>query len=177
MVGIFVDQHMREQTRSRPATFDRAAWQRGLREAIAARAGHPWAHNAVHDESTGDVFQFFGHILAQPPQLAAALGTGCIAGGQFDLHARNVIGDRLALRFIDRCVLWQAQSGGQSGDGDLAHLQRQLQLLRCLRRWPKPMGALASQLMPQLRDQNRLRLHFGQQKCGECPQFRRVFRE
>ena len=36
------------------------------------------------------------------------------------------------------------------------------------------MGPLASQLMPQLRDQNRLRLHFGQQKCGERPQFRRV---
>ena len=64
----------------------------------------------------------------------------------------------------------------KGGDGDLTHLQRQLQLLGCLGRRPEPMSATARQLVPQLRDQNRLRLHFGQQKCDEHPQFRRVLR-
>ena len=79
VIGILIDQHMGEKTRSRPAPFDRAAWQRGLGEAIAARTGHPGPHDAVHDKAAGDVFQFFGHILAQPAQLAAALGTLCAA--------------------------------------------------------------------------------------------------
>ena len=39
------------------------------------------------------------------------------------------------------------------------------------------MSAMACQLVPQLRDQHRLRLQFGQQKCGERPQFNGVFRQ
>ena len=128
VICVFVDQHMGQQTGPGSATFDRAAWQWGLREAIAARAGHPWAHNAVHDEAAGDVFQFLGHILAQQAQLTAAIGAGRVAGGQFDHHARNMIGDRLALGFVGGGILRQAQLGGQRGDGDLARLQGQLQL-------------------------------------------------
>ena len=132
MIGIFVDQHMGQQAGSGSATLDRAAWQRGLREAIAARAGHSWAHDAVHDEASGHIFQLLGHIFAQPAQFAAAIIAGRVAGGQLDLHARDMIGDRLALGFVGGCIIGLAKLCGQSGNGDLAHLQRQLQLLGCL---------------------------------------------
>ena len=134
MVGIFVDQHMSEQSRSRPAALDRAAWQRSLREAIAARAGQARAHDAVHDKATGDIFQFLGHIFTQAAQFAAAMGADRVAGCQLDLHARNVIGDRLALGLVGGCIIRQTQLGRHCGDGDLAHLQGQLQLLGRLRR-------------------------------------------
>ena len=39
------------------------------------------------------------------------------------------------------------------------------------------MGAMARQLVLKLLDQQRLRLHFGQQKRGERPQFGGVFRQ
>ena len=132
MVGIFVDQHMRQQPGTGTPTLDRPGRQRCLREAIAAGTGHPGPHDPVHNKAARDVFQFFGHILAQPAQLAAALGTLCAARYQFNLHTRNVIGDRLALRLVGGGIIGQAQSGGQSGNGDLTHLQRQLQLLGCL---------------------------------------------
>ena len=41
VIGVFVDQHMREQTRARTPALDRARWQPGLAEAIAAGASHP----------------------------------------------------------------------------------------------------------------------------------------
>ena len=132
MISVFVDQNMGEQTRSRPATLDRAAWQRCLREAIAAGTGHPGPHDAVHDEVAGDVFQLFGHILAQAAQLASALGALCAAGCQLDLDAGNMVRDRFALRLVGGGIIGQAQLCSQSGNGDLTHLQRQLQLLGCL---------------------------------------------
>ena len=47
-------------------------------------------------KASGDVFQFFGHIFAQPEKLATALGTGRVAGGQIDLFTQNTIRDRLS---------------------------------------------------------------------------------
>ena len=88
-----------------------------------------------------------------------------------------MVRDRLALRLVGGGILGQAQLGGQSGNGDLTHLQRQLQLLGGLGGCPEEMGAMACQLVPQLLDQHRLGLHFGQQKCCEGPQFSRVFRQ
>ena len=132
MIGIFVDQHLGQQAGTGSATLDRAAWQRGLREAIAARAGHPGPHDPVHDEASGHIFQLLGHIFAQPAQFAATLDTGRVAGGQLDLHAWNMVRDRLALWFVGWCIIGQAKLCGQSGDGDLTHLQSQLELLGCL---------------------------------------------
>ena len=120
---------MGQQAGAGTPTLNRSRRQWGLGEAIAARAGHAGPHDPVHDKAAGDIFQFFGHILTQPAQLAAAIGALCIARGQLDLHARNVIGDRFALRLVGGGILRQARLGGHRGDGDLAHLQRQLQLL------------------------------------------------
>ncbi len=128
VIRVFVDQNMGEKARTGTPAFDRAAWQRGLGEAITTRAGHPGPHDPVHDEASGHVFQLFGHIFAQAPQLAAALGAGRVGGGQFDLHTWNMTGDRLALRLVGRRIIRQAQLGRQRGDGDLARLQGQLQL-------------------------------------------------
>jgi hypothetical protein len=130
-------------------------------------------------------------VLAQAAQRAAALGAIVIAGGQFDLLARDVIGDRPALRLVLLIVVLlvgKLELCGDLGDGDLARLERQLKLLDRLRRGAKPMVAVAGQLVAQLRpshgfqanhcratDQQRLRLHFGQQKRRETSQFLGVF--
>jgi hypothetical protein len=113
-------------------------------------------------------------VLAQAAQRAAALGAIVIAGGQFDLLARDVIGDRPALRLVLLIVVLlvgKLELCGDLGDGDLARLERQLKLLDRLRRGPEPMVAVAGQLVAQLRNQQRLRLHFGQQKRRETPQW------
>ena len=53
----------------------------------------------------GEIFQFFGHIVAQPAQLATALGALCIARRQLNLHTRNMIRHRLALGFVGECII------------------------------------------------------------------------
>lgn len=63
-----------------------------MHEAFAARAGQPGPDDAVHDKPTGDVFQFLGHILTDPTQAPAAIGTGICARRQFDLHPGDVVG-------------------------------------------------------------------------------------
>jgi hypothetical protein len=69
------------------------------------------------------------HVLAQAAQRAAALGAIVIAGGQFDLLARDVIGDRPTLRLVLRLFIGNLQLRGDLRDGDLAGFQRQLKLL------------------------------------------------
>ena len=135
------------------------------------------ARGAVHDKAAGHIFQFFGHILTQAAKLATTMGAFCTAGGQLDLHTGDMVRDRFALRLVGGGIVRQAQLGRQRGDGDLTRLQGQLQLLCGLRRSHEPMGTMARQLVPQLLDQNRLRPHFGQQKCCECPQFQGAFRQ
>ncbi|MBP1807796.1 hypothetical protein J2Z33_003677, partial [Rubellimicrobium aerolatum] len=49
-------------------------------------------------------------------------------------------------------------------------LKGQLQLLGGLGRGTEPMGTVAGELMPQLLDQDRLRLHLGQEPRREGPQ-------
>ena len=105
-------------------------------EAIAARAGYTRPHDAVHDKAPWNIFKLFGHIFAQAAQLAAALGTVRAVGGQFDLDAGNVVWDWFALRLVGGCFLGKIKLGRQGGDGNLGHLQGQLQLLGRLGRWP-----------------------------------------
>ena len=172
VIGVLADQHMGEQARAGTATFDRARWQRRLREAVAAGAGHPRAHDPVHDEAAGDVFQLLGHILADPAQLAAAIGALRVAGNQFRLDARNMVRDRPALRLVGGRIIRQVQPRGHRGDGDLAHLQGASCNCsavsddtpnRCAR-WPANWCRSFS-------IRHRLGLHFGQQKRGERAQF------
>ena len=73
MIRILADQHMGQKARTGAATFDGARRQRRLNEALAAGAGQPGPHDAVHDEAAGHVFQFLGYILPDPAQAPATV--------------------------------------------------------------------------------------------------------
>merc|ERR1711969_148004 len=100
---------MRQQTCTGTTALDWARRQRSLREALATRTSKARPHDAVHDEPTGHIFQFFGHILAQTAKSATALGAIVVASGQFDFHARDVIRDRTALRLVFWFLIRKAQ--------------------------------------------------------------------
>ena len=177
MVGVLADQHMGEQARTRAAALDGPRRQRRLDEPLAAGAGQPRADDPVHDEAAGDVFQLLGHVLADPAQPAAAVGAGVGCRGELHLHPRDVVRDRPALRPVLLLDVGQAQPRRHRRRGDLARLQRQLQLLGRLRRGAEAMARMAGQLVAQLLDQHRLRLHLGEEPRGEGAQLLGVFRQ
>jgi hypothetical protein len=175
VIGIFADQDMGQQTRPWATALDRARRQRRLNEAFAAGAGQPGSDDPVHDEAAGHVFQFFGDILADPAQAATAIRARLDARGQLDLHPGNVVRDRTALRLILLFDVRQLHPRRHGSGGDLAGLERQLQLFCCLGRGPEPVCSVPGQLVPQLLDQDRLRLYLGQEPRGEAAQLLGVF--
>ena len=56
-------------------------------------------------------------------------------------------------------------------------LQRQLELFRRLGRGPEPVRPVPGQLVPELLDQDCLRLDLGQKPRGEAAQLLGVFRQ
>jgi|GEM_PF-6546242 len=129
MVGVFVDQYMRQQARTRTAAFDGARWQRCLCEGLTARTCKSWAHDTIYDEPTGNVLQLFGDVLAEATQPTAALGAIVVARGQLDFHARDMIWDRAALGFVFWFFVGKTQLCRHLCDSYLADLQCQLKLL------------------------------------------------
>jgi hypothetical protein len=125
----------------------------------------------------GDVFQLFRDILADAAQAAAAIGTGLGTRGQFHFHPRDMIRDRPALRFVLLLDVRQAHPRCHRRRRDLAGLERQMKLFRRLGRRPEAMSPMPGQLMAQLLDQDRLRLHLGQKPRGEAAQLFGVFRQ
>ena len=129
-----------------------------MHERLAARASHAGPDNAVHDEPTGDVFQFLRHILADPAQLAAA---GAFrARRKHFLEAWQFWRQRLALRLgfllSGIFVIWR---------GNLCYrrflflqLELQIELLGGLGLCAKPVTTMASELMLKLGDLESLRL-------------------
>jgi hypothetical protein len=128
VIGIFADQDMGQQTRPWATALDRARRQRRLNEAFAAGAGQPGSDDPVHDEVAGHVFQFFGHILADPAQTATAIGTRIGTRRQFHFHPRDVFRDRTALRFVLLLDVRQLHPRRHRRRRDLAGLKGQLQL-------------------------------------------------
>ena len=171
------DRHMGQETRSRAAPLDRARRQRGLDEPVAAGAGQPRADDAVHDKPARDILEFFGDVFADPAQAPATIDTGVRARRQFHLHPGNVIRDRTTLGFVLLLDVRQTHPRGHRGGSDLAGLKGKLKLFRCLGRGPEPVRAVPCQLMPELLDQDRLRLHFGQKPRGEAAKLLGVFRQ
>lgn len=151
MVGILADEHMGQQARSGAATLDRARRQRGLHEPLTTGAGQPGPHDPVHDEAARHIFQLFRHILADPAQAAAAVGTGICAGRQLHLHARDMIRDRTALRFVLLHDVGQLHPRGHRGGSNLAGFQGQLQLVCSLGGDAKSVRPVTGQLMAALR--------------------------
>ena len=129
VVGVFGDQNICQQAGSGTTALDRAGWQSGLSEGVTAGTGHARADDPVYDEPAGHILQLFGHILAEAAQRPTAMGTVLVAGGQLDLLAQNVVGDRSTLRLVIRLLVREPQLRGHLGDGDLARLQCQLKLL------------------------------------------------
>lgn len=89
---------MGQQTRAGATALDRSIWQSGLGEGFATGTGHAGTDDPVYDEPARNILQLFGHILAEAAKGSAAMGTVLVAGGQFDLLTRDVIGDGTALR-------------------------------------------------------------------------------
>ena len=183
MIGVFSGQHMGQrmgqrmgrQARTGTAPLDRVRWQRRLRECFTARTCKTRPHDPVRNEPSGDVFQFFGRIFPKTTQRPATLGAVVVASGQLDLHAWHVIRDQTPLWLVLWLFVGKTQLCRHLCDSDLAGLQRQLQVFNAFRRRSKPVIALARQMMPQLLDQDRLRLHLGRRKRREPSQFIRIF--
>jgi hypothetical protein len=121
------------------------------------------------------VLELFSHIFAQATQRPTAASTVIVAGGQLDLLAWDMIRDRTALRLVLLLILRKPELRSHLSDRDLARLERQLKLLYRLRRGAEPVAAMTGELVAQLLDQHRLRLHLGQQKRREPPQFLGIF--
>jgi hypothetical protein len=88
-----------------------------------------------------------------------------------------MVGDRTALRFVLLFGIRQLHPRGHRGRCDLAGFQGKLQLLGRLGGRAKPVRTVPSQLVPELLDQDRLRLDLGQKPRGEPPQLLGVFRQ
>ena len=109
--------------------------------------------------------------------MPAAIGTGIGDGAEFHFHPRDEVRDRTALGFVLLLDVGQLHPCCHRCGGDLAGLERELQLLRRLGRRAKPVRPVPSQLMTELLDQNRLRLHLDQEPRGEAAQLLGVFRQ
>jgi hypothetical protein len=88
-----------------------------------------------------------------------------------------MVRDRATLGFVLLLDLRQLHPCRHRGSGNLAGLERQLQLFSRLGRRAKPVRPVPGQLVPQLLDQDRLRLHLGQKPRGKAAQLLGVFRQ
>ena len=132
MVGVFVDQNIRQQAGpGRPRSIGRDGNGACVKPS-QPRARHAWPHDAVHDEPPRHILQLFGHVLAQTAQGATALGAIVVARRQFDFHAWDVIRDWSALWFILGLFVGETQLCCHLRNCDLACLQRQLKLFDAL---------------------------------------------
>lgn len=129
MIGILADQNTGQRARAGAAAFDGAQGQRSLNEPFTAGAGQPGSDDPVHDEALGNVFRLFSHNYPDPAQATAAIGTGIGDGHQFHLHPGDEVRDRAALGFGLLFDVRQLHPYRHRGCGNLAGLQRQLQLL------------------------------------------------
>ncbi len=88
-------------------------------------------------------------ILAQAAQRPATLGA-ILTSGQFDFHARDVIGDLAALRLVLGIFIGKARLCRHLENRYLTVLQRQLKLLDAFQGRAEPAIAMTRQLMAQL---------------------------
>ena len=180
MVAVLGDQDVGEEPRPRPTPLDRPGWQRRLHEALATPAGEARPRDAVHDEAPGDVLELLGDILAQAPQAAPAARAGVLAGRDLDLHARDVVRDRAALRragFLVLILLGKPQPTHDRSGRDLARLECEVELIRALAGGPVAVRPVPCELMAELLDQGGLGLHLGDQEPRERLQVTGVFGE
>ena len=170
VVAVLGHQDVGQKPWPGPAALDRARGQGRLHEALASPAGEARPRDAVHHEAAGDVLQLLGDVLAQASQATAAAGAGVLAGGDLDLHARDVVRDRPApgaTRLLVLVLLGQPQAAHDGPGRHLARLEGQMQLLGALARGAVAMRPGPGELVAELLDQGGLRLHLGDQKPRE----------
>jgi hypothetical protein len=94
MIAVFRDKDMGDQTRARPAAFDRQARHRRLRDPFAIAAAQPRPHMHHDLEVRGHIFQRLALIVADLAQTFGTTGgTGASAGMGDDL-ARKMVWQR-----------------------------------------------------------------------------------
>ena len=123
----------------------RARWaraQRRLVEALALRAGQPWAHQAPDDEACRDVLELLGDVFAQALECPAAIGA-VLVGVEHRLFTGKVSGQGAApgrgLRRARRTVCHRRARV-------LLVLQRKLELVERFRTHPIALTAQACEL-------------------------------
>jgi len=102
MIGVFRDQHMRQQRRCRQAALNRQARHLGLRDGLAAAAGQFRPHVADDPEAGRCVVEHFGDVLAERTQRTTAVRAGT-GGGVLDHFARQVFRQWPTHRFALGC--------------------------------------------------------------------------
>ena len=137
VIAILADQNMRQQARARHVRVGLGGTAVGLRERLAAGAGHARAHDLADDKVSGDVFQFLRHILAKRLERAAAIAAGVARGQNLFCRSRwSGSGARLCLRLPGWSHRPDRRPGrisllGRSGRGDLnVFLQIERQLIQ-----------------------------------------------
>ncbi len=155
VVGIFGDQHMRDQRLGRDAVLDQPLRRRCL--ADFARAGAAGVFGAARDDHlqpSGDHVEPFGDILADAMLETAAAGAGLVLDIDDDLFARQMQRQRAAIDLpLARCglawlrpVILLRRSFGRR-DHLLQVLERKGELIGI-----KPLGAAAEAMPLQLLD-------------------------
>lgn len=164
--------------------FSWTRWQCGLNNPVTAFAGHPGPDDAIYDEPSEDIFQLFGHILAQAAQITAAFAA--LTGAQNLFITRQGWRQGFLLWLWDRGFFRRRSSCGHGLF--LFQLKLQIKLVRRFRLRPEPVALMACKLMLQLLDLQRLRLgqfnqtfrryaHFGgirRQRFGRCKHARPI---
>ena len=156
---------MGDQPGAWPATLDRAAWQRGLLELLAAAAGHAGPDNAIYDEAAGDVLELFGDVLANALELAAA-GVAGLASIEDLLLAGEMIrqwpAGGLLSRLGGRCARWRLGAAL-----DLEIFKHQLELIEAFGRGAEAIAQLPVQPGAELRDHQIAQARIGCVSCDD----------
>ena len=140
---------MRQQAGTRAAALDRPRRQRRLVEPLAPATVQARAHDALHHEAAGDVFQLLGDIFAEPLETAAAIGAS-LARRKNRLFARQMLRQGAALRLSLRT----GQRGRERlcSPRDLFVLQSELELVQGLRTDAETLPAQTRKLVLELLD-------------------------
>ena len=156
VVGILADEDMGQEAGAGPTLLDRARGQRHLMDALAAGTGPARPHDAVHHETPRHIVEFFGDVLAQRLERAAAGRTG-LTRRQGLLDARQMVRQGLAL-WLDRIVRRGGVRFGLRFDrclgrrGDRLVLQRHGELVEALCARAEAVAAQPRELVPELED-------------------------
>jgi hypothetical protein len=165
MIGILGDEDVCDEPGAWPAALDRAAWQRGLLELLAAAAGHTRPDNAIYDEPAGDVLELFGDVLANALELAAT-GVAGRTGIKDMLLAGEMIRQWPAgglLSCLGRgCARWRPGAAE-----NLEIFKHQLELIEAFGRGAEAIAQLLVQPRAELRDHKIAQARIGCVSCDD----------